>query len=109
MTRCLENITLGLLALLLLQLLDVNVLPNKDTCEAERHKASAGNDHLALHITICTNNGIALWCAVQKRLLNLDIAKDGAVICFSGLGKTHEQLLGKNVVPHGTSNGETNG
>lgn len=105
----LEDGALGLLAFLLFELLDVGVLPNPDTSQAQRHKTSTSDDHFPLHICISTNNGITLWCTIKERTLDCDAAKDSHVVCLAGLRQTLEQLSGKNVVPHGTSDGVSDG
>lgn len=85
-----EDVTLGLLAVLLLKLLDVDVLPNVDASQAQRYKARTSDDHLALHIGISTNNGIALWRTIEERLLQGDVSENRPVLGLAFLGQTHE-------------------
>ena len=101
----LEDRSLGLLALLLLQLPHIDVPPDENGSQAERNQRHTNNNHVAHDIRVRTNNGVALRCAVKESQLHLDVAEDEGCVGFAGFGEAVVQFAGNEVVPHGTSDG----
>lgn len=104
----LPDITLGLLALLLLQLSNIDVLPQVDRGQAERHQANTSDQHQAHDMLVSANNRIALRCAIQERDLRRNISEDKRRVHLASFRQTFVELRRQDVIPHGAGNGETN-
>lgn len=107
--RRLEDKALGLLALLLLELLDVDVLPDEDGGDAKRDERCTSNNHQALRMGVSANDGLALGRAVGERHLQDQIAEDGGGLVLGALGEPLVQLAGRDAVPHSARDGVANG
>lgn len=105
----LEDRALGLLALLLLQLADIDVLPQVDRSQAKRYQGNTNNDHQAHDMLVGSNNSIALGSAISKLQSDGDTAENESGVDFAGFGETLVELLRKHVVPHGAGDGESDG
>ncbi|KAI6755555.1 hypothetical protein HG531_004661 [Fusarium graminearum] len=103
----LKDHTLGLLALLLLHLLDVDVPPNDDGKNTKRHGGNTGNGHESHSVSIRTNNGLTLKRTISKRLLDLNATENDASVGLGRLRKTLGQLDRHDIVPESTGDGIT--
>lgn len=88
----LPHIAFGLHALVLLQLLHVDVPPDPDARQTKRHEAGARDDHLALDVGVGADDGVAFGRAVCVRHLHGDVAEDGGGLVLAGLGQALVQL-----------------
>lgn len=105
----LPDIALDLLAIDLLEFLDIDVPPHHDADDQEWDEGGAGNDHFPLHVGISGDDGVSDRAADGVGLLDDDGAVD---LCGEVLGVAGEvvvYLCRKDVGPERAGDGKTDG
>lgn len=68
---------------LLLQLLDINILPHEDRQHRQRHNRHASNQDQPLNISLRVNDSVALQSTIGIRHLNDHVAKSRTALVFN--------------------------
>ena len=109
----LKDGALGLLALLLLELLDVDVLPEQQRGKAQRDEASTGNDHVPLDDAIALDDsltrGATAGCLHDRRQVAIEL--EDLVLHVGGqrLGDLVRQDVGPDASCNGLADGRADG
>lgn len=101
--------TLGLVAIDLLEFLDIDVSPHHDADDQERDESGTGNDHLALDVGVGGNDGVSDGASKGVRLLDDDGPVDLCGKVLGVIGEVVVQLGGQDVGPEGAGDGDTDG
>ena len=105
--RSLEDSTLRLLALGLLQLSDIDVAPQEQASQAERDECYSGDNHLPLHILVGVDDRGPDWAAHGVGQLDRDISVDRSREILAVLGEPIVKLFWEYVGPERTRDCET--
>lgn len=100
----LEYITLHLLALLLFDLLDIDILPQEDAANAQRNEAYSADDHHPHHVSISIVDRISGGRASILQL-SLKAGIDASSKVFLVCRQVCLETLVEHVRPHGSGDG----